>query len=102
MDDQFAIYVCAAKQYDSYGAFYDSYGRHYCPHEAAMVWDAKVKDDFNELRRMLEPCESERARLNQYHHDIEIAFMGTKLKIPYDAVAYNALIDALNVIEKEL
>lgn len=102
MSDQFAMYVLAAKQYKTYSEFYEEYGKHYCPREAALVWDAKVKDDFNELRRMLEPCENERARLNQYHHDIEITFMGVKLAIPYDAVAYNAITDALNIIEQEL
>ena len=102
MSDTFAKHVCAAKQYDNIHDFYRKYGETYCPDTWAMVWVAKIKDDFNDLRRALEPRLSEKKLIKQYAHDITISFMGVKLKIPYDAVAYNALIDALNTIEKEL
>ena len=102
MGDEFIGWTLKAKQYNSYHDFYQNYGRIYCPHESAMVWEAKIKSDFADLRRMLEPCIDEKALLNQYKHSIRIQFMGAKLTRPYDAVAYNAIIDALNIIEKEI
>ena len=102
MGDEFIGFVLKAKQYNNYHDFYQNYGRIYCKELAPMVWDAKIRDDFLVMRNTLEPCENEKALLNQYQHSIRIQFMGAKLTIPYDAVAYNALIDALNIIEKEI
>ena len=103
MNDQFVEAMLKANEYTQFNEYWDNYAKSvYSLTDAALIWTANYRRNITALRDILEPCKFEAALERQYANNIEISFMGVNLKIPYDAVAYNALIDTLNTIENEL